>query len=209
MDANTLEWSDYQPSEYDFDWGMWYAGGQFVSGWTQGQPEAYQQGLADGRALAKYDCLGNLSSLSSQLDTKLAAAQTVLNQVRCIAAQVTPNAPASWCVNASSPAPAPQIGTYTVGNCQNGPVTATCPTGQVISGGTVKYGRWDNTACPHSTVTASTPAKSSMFPLPADATGKSSYTMADATGFSDPYPGVFKQYELNYACVPQYRSADK
>jgi hypothetical protein len=93
------------------------------------------------------------------------------------------------------------------------------PSGQVITAARLKYGRWNNAICPHSTVSTGTatggafgisagvalgtPSASKEYNLNS-AIGKSTYTI-DAGQFNtnsdvndDPYSGVYKHWEITY-----------
>lgn len=67
----------------------------------------------------------------------------------------------------------------------------------------IRYGRWDNTVCPHETVKSDTPAKENTYPMP-DAVGKASWEIPVPVNEyvkEDPYPGVLKQWEVKYSCA--------
>ena len=84
-----------------------------------------------------------------------------------------------------------------------------------ITSASLKFGRYDDSTCPDSTVSSST-AYSSITVSLTPAIGQSTYTL-DTTpvtnppsggllalvtnlGFGDPAPGVYKQYQLTYTC---------
>lgn len=84
------------------------------------------------------------------------------------------------------------------------PVTLSCNTGTKIKSAKIKYGRWDNTKFTqnHPTVTSNTPAIFKEYDL-VNAIGKQSYTPNNSKNTElgeDPYPGVYKQWEINYTC---------
>lgn len=81
--------------------------------------------------------------------------------------------------------------------CENDPSKLICPLGKTVSGGTIKYGRWDNTICPGIGVSSTTVPKFANFNISAGT--KSISGMYNYVG-SDPYPNVFKHYELKYTC---------
>jgi hypothetical protein len=88
--------------------------------------------------------------------------------------------------------------TYKYTGCEADPVTfAECPNG--ISSGTIKYGRWDNNVCPHGTINADTAIKSETYPLTSGTKSIVGYTYNEMLS-SDPFPGVYKQIELEYKC---------
>lgn len=95
------------------------------------------------------------------------------------------------------------LGVKTVSGCANDGKTLSCPAGKTIVPGKMKFGRWDNTVCPHETVTATTPSVSKYYDFP-DAAGKTSWQMPVPTrliaGGDDPTPGIYKQYSISYRC---------
>ena len=100
----------------------------------------------------------------------------------------------------TTPVPMP---TYqlTIDGCEYGTAkTMSCPTGKV-SAGSIKYGRWNNTVCPHSTVNASTPSKYSINSLPDTCIGQGSCTFPNFNNVvGDSYPNVAKQFTVGYNC---------
>ena len=71
-----------------------------------------------------------------------------------------------------------------------------CPNG--IASGTIKYGRWDNTICPHGTVGPNTAPVFKEYPLTA---GITSIPGAINTFVKDdPLYGTAKHYEASYIC---------
>ncbi len=86
--------------------------------------------------------------------------------------------------------------------CEAAPAVLSCPSGQVIGSGGIKYGRWDMNTCPHPTVTPTTAPFSKDYNLPSQFLGKQTATL---TGFNNILnawntPAVYKQYEINYTC---------
>jgi hypothetical protein len=98
---------------------------------------------------------------------------------------------------APAPAPVPVLKTYTKSGCEGaGSVFSECPNG--INSGTIKYGRWNNSICPHSTVNQNTAAKFKEYPL---SSGIKDVPDAINTYVNDdPYSGTFKHYEVSYVC---------
>lgn len=99
------------------------------------------------------------------------------------------------------PPPAPV--SFTLTGCEADPVTLTCSQGAIKSA-TIKYGRWNNTVCPHVTINASTTPTWKTYTL-RSALGKTSHRVVDAKNFDpdvneDPYPGVYKHWEIQYTC---------
>ena len=90
--------------------------------------------------------------------------------------------------------------------CENAaPSVMNCPPGSTVSAATMKYGRWNNKICPHATVKSNTAAKSQTYPIANTYLGKPSLDFKGAgalslAGNKDPYPGMFKQYEINATC---------
>ena len=81
--------------------------------------------------------------------------------------------------------------------CDTGLVYPVCPTGQFISSGSVKYGRWDNSICPGPGVNNTTPASYGTFNLPFTCLkGVNACPLGIGkdlvTAFGDPAPGVTK-----------------
>ena len=72
-----------------------------------------------------------------------------------------------------------------------------CPTGQFITSGSFKYGRWNNNICPGPGVNSSTPVSYGIFNLPPVCLqGVNSCNFGNNASlpqiFSDPLPGVGK-----------------
>jgi hypothetical protein len=91
-----------------------------------------------------------------------------------------------------------------ISGCEADNANLTCSNGQVIQNAKIKYGRWNNTICPHSTVTSSTPARSKEYNLDS-ANGKTTYSLIEKHNNpdinDDPYFGVYKHWEITYSCV--------
>lgn len=88
---------------------------------------------------------------------------------------------------------------------RTGPIALSCNAGQKITAGNIKYGRWDNTICPHPSINASTAPKFKTYPLPTAAVGQNAYSLSSDINIAvndDPYPYVYKQYEIDYTCTP-------
>ena len=82
-------------------------------------------------------------------------------------------------------------------SCESVSVNPYCPTGQFITSGSLKFGRWDNTICPGPGVNVSTPISFGVFTLPFFCLqGVNSCNLGNSKSlvsiFGDPYPGVFK-----------------
>ena len=119
-------------------------------------------------------------------------AQPIVIPTQTVEAPVqTINAP----VQTINAVPAIKTGKYM--KCETEPVTFTeCPNG--ITSGTIKYGRWDNTICPHGTVNQSTPPIFKEYPLAAGTKEIAGYINDYVK--DDPYYGVSKHYEASYVC---------
>ena len=81
--------------------------------------------------------------------------------------------------------------------CDNVFASILCPTGQFITSGSFKYGRWDNSICPGPGVNASTPASFQTFNLPSICLqGVNSCSVGNNASlpqiYGDPIPGVSK-----------------
>ena len=82
--------------------------------------------------------------------------------------------------------------------CSGGPEGGTaypkCPDGQLITGGTIRYGKWDGTTTP----------REKTVPIPESCKGRNNCGVTitnDAMG-GDPYPNVFKQFLACPTCAP-------
>lgn len=97
----------------------------------------------------------------------------------------------------------PSATTITVGNCADNAPTLTCPVGTTIRSGTIKYGRWNNNTCPHSTVNTNTSAIWQVYNIPNEAIGQNTYKYPSyiKDTYDDPYPGIYKKYEINFICM--------
>lgn len=85
----------------------------------------------------------------------------------------------------------------TISGCEGENKPLVCPSGKVVTSGEIKYGRWDNSICPHPTVNSSTPSVFKTYPV---TPGMDSISGID-TVKDDPYPDVFKHYTVNYTCT--------
>ena len=82
-------------------------------------------------------------------------------------------------------------------SCDSVNVNPSCPTGQFIASGSLKFGRWDNNICPGPGVNSSTPVSFDIFNLPFSCLqGVSSCNLRSSSNliqnFGDPSPGVSK-----------------
>lgn len=85
--------------------------------------------------------------------------------------------------------------TFTITGCEGESKPLVCSAGKVPSG-IIKYGRWDNSICPHPTVNGSTPSVFKTYPVTSDMSSMSGIdTVKD-----DPYYGVAKHYTVDYTC---------
>ena len=86
--------------------------------------------------------------------------------------------------------------------CEADEAKLTCSSGKIKTAN-IKYGRWDNTICPHSTVNPNTRSVFKEYNL-SDAIGQSSYSIKDKNLHKnineDILPGVFKHWSLDYTC---------
>jgi len=120
-----------------------------------------------------------------------------------------PNATTCASVVAANPtlcptcaAATPANSTNTITGCDGDPqFNITCPSGTLLSG-SVKYGRWDNTTCPGTGVTPTTPPKSQTLNFPTSCIGQSTcnLTAPNVALGVDPYPNVAKQVSATYTC---------
>jgi hypothetical protein len=92
--------------------------------------------------------------------------------------------------------------TQTISGCEVEPANLTCDTGYIKTA-TMKYGRWDNSVCPHATVTSNTEKREKIYNL-SDAIGKSSYSIKAKHSHpnvnEDIFRGVYKQWQVDYTC---------
>ena len=87
--------------------------------------------------------------------------------------------------------------------CDGVSLTMSCPSGKKIKYGSIKYGRWDNTICPHSTVNSSTPSRFSQFSIPTNWIGETSVTVngyVNTLVGENTYPNVYKTYQVELVC---------
>lgn len=94
--------------------------------------------------------------------------------------------------------------TQPVLGCEGQTANIRCPEDQILTGGTIRYGKWDNTCSALSSAPRDTTK-----PLPQDAIGKSSYSININNGLmGDPIYGVYKQFTVTPECrVPGSISA--
>lgn len=97
----------------------------------------------------------------------------------------------------TSKVPVPANTPITVSGCEGENKPLVCASGKVVTSGEIKYGRWDNSICPHPTVNSSTASVFKTYPV---TPGMASMSGID-TVKDDPYPGVFKHYTVNYTCT--------
>lgn len=80
--------------------------------------------------------------------------------------------------------------------CEGQTATIRCPEGQTISGGTIRYGKWDNRCSGWS----GAPREVSR-PLPSDAVGRATYSITINNGLmGDPINGTYKQFTVTPTC---------
>ena len=77
-----------------------------------------------------------------------------------------------------------------------------CPTGQFITSGSLKYGRWDNNVCPGVGVNSSTQTSYEVFNLlPSCLQGANSCNLGNVNNliltYGDPFPGVAKHVRID------------
>jgi hypothetical protein len=97
----------------------------------------------------------------------------------------------------STPTPAPTQ--YTIVGCEADSASLACPDGTSIQSGYIRYGRWDNTVCPHPTVKNN--GRDIAFPLPTNFIGQKSVTISDWNSLKgDPRRGVYKHFKVDYTC---------
>lgn len=109
-------------------------------------------------------------------------------------------APAPVTKSAGTPA-APANVNKQISGCEADTALLRCDSG-LIKGGNLRYGRWDNSVCPHPTVNASTLPKEKTYPVPNICLGKKECSLAGYNAFlnEDVYPNVYKQWEAKYQC---------
>lgn len=94
----------------------------------------------------------------------------------------------------------------TITGCDNDKLqTLSCPDGFIIPGARMKYGRWNNNICLNDTISKNTPKKFAEFRIPDKYMGKQRIEWGNATISSlienkDPFPGVYKHYEITAEC---------
>jgi hypothetical protein len=97
------------------------------------------------------------------------------------------------------PAPPPPPMMYN--GCENQSVDLRCPAGEVITGGTVKIGRWDSSKCPGPGVNENTITRSVSRDLPGQCFSKNSCQLNVGNNlYGDDYPGVYKQWGIDIKC---------
>ena len=91
---------------------------------------------------------------------------------------------------------------FTKSGCEGKPPKIYCNGGRVLKNGSVRYGRWDNSVCPHSTVYSNTLPRWSVSSIPVRCIGlRSCQLNALNSEFGDPYGGTYKQFTANYTCA--------
>jgi|688.fasta_scaffold00564_45 hypothetical protein len=96
-------------------------------------------------------------------------------------------------VPSAPPAPPAPIPPGCVSGSEGQTVITSCPNNETITGGTIRYGRWDNTAEP----------KEKTVSIPRTCIGQSSCAVQvnnDSMG-GDPYPNIFKQFVICPTCT--------
>jgi len=106
-------------------------------------------------------------------------------------------------ITSTSTTPLPTMPSYQnlIDGCETGAnKVVSCPSG-IISDGSIKYGRWNNSVCPGTGVTSTTVSKYTVSKLPSTCLGQGSCTLANLnTVVGDSYPNVTKQYNIGYSC---------
>jgi hypothetical protein len=88
-----------------------------------------------------------------------------------------------------------------VTGCEGQDAKLTCGSDTIV-GGTIRYGRWDNTTCPHGTVSSQTPSREATFDLPSTCYDKTDCTININNGIAgDPYGGVYKHFVVTPECA--------
>ena len=85
--------------------------------------------------------------------------------------------------------------------CENQSVNLRCPAGEIITGGTVKIGRWDSSTCPGPGVNDNTIKKSVNYDIPGQCFSKNSCQLQVGNNlYGDNYPGVYKHWGIDIKC---------
>ena len=90
--------------------------------------------------------------------------------------------------------------TFVVSGCESEKNDLKCPPNKKITGGNIKYGRWDNKLCPHPTVNSSTKPIFKTYPLLNYPEIVKSGIISNNNLKDDPYGGVYKHYSVDYTC---------
>lgn len=111
-----------------------------------------------------------------------------------------PARPAPAPVAAPVPVPAPIVNRQLTG-CESDSASLKCDSG-MIKGGSIRYGRWNNSICPHPTVNASTSPREKTYQMTPGCLNTPSCTLGNynSTLQEDIYPNVYKHWEINYQC---------
>jgi hypothetical protein len=98
------------------------------------------------------------------------------------------------------PVPAPIVNRQLTG-CESDSASLKCDSG-MIKGGSIRYGRWNNSICPHPTVNASTSPREKTYQMTPGCLNTPSCTLGNynSTLQEDIYPNVYKHWEINYQC---------
>lgn len=89
----------------------------------------------------------------------------------------------------------------TFGGCELNPPLLQCPSGKKLVLATIQYGRWDNTICPHPSVSSQTAKVIGTFGLPSRCVGQQSCQLGGLNNeLGDNYPGVYKHYTVSFKC---------
>jgi len=91
----------------------------------------------------------------------------------------------------------PNVVSNCVKACENDSVNVKCPSNQVITGGTFRYGKWNNQTCGSTNASP----KEKTYPIPKQCIGKQSCSISAGNNlYGDPYPGIVKQVEICPVC---------
>jgi len=104
------------------------------------------------------------------------------------------------CENAA-PKPTSSEGAIQKG-CENDTANISCPAGKKIVGGTIEYGRWNNSICPGANITPTTATKTHTYNIPKYCLNKNNCSVQVTNGNldDDPYPGYFKHFKVVPKC---------
>lgn len=175
-------------------------------------------------SLAPYDADGKLNMPAIQYWQRMGGVETVRAAMREIHRLANSDAPDSVKQNAvlqcygSQLGNRPKMGTIFQGTnrgdwqrktykgkpvtgCEGQNAKLTCGSDTIV-GGTIRYGRWDNSTCPHGTVSSQTPAREATFDLPSSCFDKTDCEININNGIAgDPYGGVYKHFIVTPDCA--------